>query len=659
MDWVSTTCTDPDVDGFQTARRLKEGPSPPCRTAGARATLGTRSRRERAPVNEVPAKPDRMRLAPIATSPLLDPRLGDMENDLSATKQRSLLAIAGSLLAEISLTKLLFAWFVSILLPAVLLGLAPVVLTAWIGEASDRLAEATGVGATLVVLAVLAVGWIGWRPLFRLAETNFWSLNALAVQPGYAFWREALRHVTERSLDRKSGAELARIRSLSCAGAGILLFGIAGLVAFAAWPETQWIGSVADLASPRLLIFPTIANTIVIMSSYLAAASLVWGFADAGADQPLGLEGFDAAPPGARIWRVAHLSDVHVVGERYGFRIESGRHGPRGNEGFEQAFVRLAALHAKQPLDLVLVSGDMTDAGTSAEWAEFLDIVRAHPELARRMLILPGNHDVNIVDRTNPARLDLPFSPIKALRKMRALSAIAAVQGGRVLAGSVPGTANTTLSEALESRRAAIEDFAANGGFQRSGELARLWHEIFPLILPPDQEDGLGVAILNSNADTNFSFTNALGLLSVRQALQLTEAFDRFPRARWIVALHHHLIEYPMPVAAFSERVGTALINGSWFLRVLKPYASRIVVMHGHRHKDWIGACGRLKIVSAPSPVMPKDASPTHFYIHALAAGPDGGLRLLTPERVEVGAAVNAPNALRSGGASALAPTLL
>ena len=59
--------------------------------------------------------------------------------------------------------------------------------------------------------------------------------------------------------------------------------------------------------------------------------------------------------------------------------------------------------------------------------------------------------------------------------------------------------------------------------------------------------------------------------------------------------------------------------------------------MHGHRHKDWIGACGSLKIVSAPSPVMAKDASPTHFYIHAFSAGPDGSLRLLTPERVEIG----------------------
>jgi hypothetical protein len=58
--------------------------------------------------------------------------------------------------------------------------------------------------------------------------------------------------------------------------------------------------------------------------------------------------------------------------------------------------------------------------------------------------------------------------------------------------------------------------------------------------------------------------------------------------------------------------------------------------MRGHRHSDWIGACGGLKIVSAPSPVMggPDEAS-THFYIHTLAAGSDGKLHLLAPERVD------------------------
>ena len=66
--------------------------------------------------------------------------------------------------------------------------------------------------------------------------------------------------------------------------------------------------------------------------------------------------------------------------------------------------------------------------------------------------------------------------------------------------------------------------------------------------------------------------------------------------------------------------------------------------MHGHRHIDWIGECGGLRIVSAPSPVMEAtDDEPTCFHIHTLAAGPEGRLCLLAPERVEIpGAACEA-----------------
>src|SRR6202042_2511638 len=196
-----------------------------------------------------------------------------------------------------------------------------------------------------------------------------------------------------------------------------------------------------------------------------------------------------------------------------------------------------------------------------------------------------------------------------------------------------------TLAAALAPQRKAIAAFADQGGLRLSNLLARVWDELFPLILPPAQDDGLGVAILNSNADTNFSFTNALGMIPVDQARKLMAAFDAYPQARWIVGLHHHLIEYPMPVAKFSERIGTALINGSWFQRVLKPYSERIVVMHGHRHVDWIGACGKLKIVSAPSPVMAPESKATHFYVHGLALGPDGRLALMIPERIDIVAA--------------------
>jgi hypothetical protein len=145
------------------------------------------------------------------------------------------------------------------------------------------------------------------------------------------------------------------------------------------------------------------------------------------------------------------------------------------------------------------------------------------------------------------------------------------------------------------------------------------------------------VILLDSNADTHFSFTNALGMISIDQARGFKIACAQYPHACWIVVLHHHVVEYPRPARTLSERVGTALINGNWFVRRLKPLAGRAVLMHGHRHIDWIGECGGIPILSAPSPVMEAtDDMATCFYIHTLAVGSDRRLRLLPPQRVTV-----------------------
>ena len=139
---------------------------------------------------------------------LIDPRHGDIEDDAASPGQRSLLAIAGSLLVEISLPKLLFAWTVLLLLPAVLLGLAPLLASAWFSTLSEQLATLTEIGTALALLAIVALGWIGWRPLFRIAEISFWSLNALAVQPG-----EMLKDPALEARARNLSAEL---RCLVC-----------------------------------------------------------------------------------------------------------------------------------------------------------------------------------------------------------------------------------------------------------------------------------------------------------------------------------------------------------------------------------------------------------------------------------------------------------
>jgi 3',5'-cyclic AMP phosphodiesterase CpdA len=570
---------------------------------------------------------------------LVDPRQGDAEDDRSATKRRSLFAIAGSLLVEISLPKLLLAWTVSLALPAMLLGLAPLVATGWAATATAQVRYFTGIGALLIMVFLLVLGWFAWRPLFRMAEVNFWSLNALAVQPAYVFCREAIRHLMEQWFGAKlSAVRRARLRAASSAAAGTVVCIAAVLIAVAIWPATRWLGSVSDLMVPYRLIVPTIANAVVLTSLYLAAAALVWGFADASMDQPIDLAEYDAACPTSRTWRVAHLSDIHVVGERYGFRMESGRGGPQGNGRLERLLARLAAIHASDPLDVVLITGDMTDAGLATEWAEFLDAVAKHPALLARMLVLPGNHDVNIVDRTNPARLDLPFSAGKRFRQVRTLSAMAAVQGTRVqVIADGPPRFPRTLDDKLNAQWSDITAFAQHGGVWSAAKLGDVFDEQFPMLVPPDGEDGLGIVILNSNSQSHFSFTNALGFMSVQQANRLVGVMSGSPKARWIVALHHHLMEYPMPGVKFSERVGTALVNGSWFVRKLKPFAHRIVIMHGHRHIDWIGTCGEMKIISAPSPVMnATDADTRHFHIHTFANGPDGKLCLLAPEKVEI-----------------------
>jgi hypothetical protein len=426
-----------------------------------------------------------------------------------------------------------------------------------------------------------------------------------------------------------------RVRAATALVAGVVLAIVGVAIAVLLWPETRWIGHVADLAYPLRLVVPTLANTAFVMSVYLGIAALGWGLADATMAQPQSIETFDAMPAGGTAWRVAHLSDLHVVGERYGYRIESGRAGPQGNDRIALALARLAEADAARPTDVVLVTGDMTDAGRSAEWAEFLDALRQHPTLAAKALVLPGNHDVNVVDRANPARLDLPTSPAKLLRALRALSAIVAVQGERThVVNRATGRLGPTLAAFLQPHRDAIRRFADTGGGADRHRLTRLWEEVFPLVLPPRDERGLGVLVMNSNAQTHFSFTNALGLVTLEQTLRVEAVLRAMPEAHWILALHHHLVEYPRPVHALSERIGTVLINGSWFVRRLEPFAPRLVAMHGHRHIDWMGRCGALRVVSAPSPVMTPDAR--HFYIHRLAAAAAGRLALLEPESVPI-----------------------
>ena len=585
--------------------------------------------------------------------PVIDPRGGDIEDDASSTKRRSMLSLAGSLLAEISLPKLLVAWTLLLVLPALTLGVAPIIASLWIDTFALKFTTAlAGIWSLLLLLLIVAVGWFGGRRLFRLVESSFWSLNALAVQPIYAMCREALSQITDKLLPSDvPAAKRAKSRSVTAAASGVVVCGLSVVVLALVWPSARLYVEFSTIRSIYDPVVVALANSIVLVAAYVAVGALVWGIADATMPQPRDLDRTDARAPEGRVphdrtpndrtsyertWRIAHLSDIHVVGGRYGFRLESGRSGTRGNDRLMRTLARLDEIHAEDPLDAILITGDTTDAGLSTEWAEFHDALAAHPKLAERVLIIPGNHDLNIVDRANPARVDLPTSPNKRLRKLRALSAMGKVQGQRVrVVDRRNGCLGESLEQVLQPYAAKITTFADTGRPWLFRALSELWSNVFPMVLPPDREDGLGIILLDSNADTHFSFTNALGMVSTEQHRGMEIAFAQYPRACWVVALHHHVVEYPKAANAISERIGTALINGNWFVRRLQSFAGRIILMHGHRHIDWMGECADVPILSAPSPVMEiTDDLASYFYIHTLAVGPDARLRLLSPRQV-------------------------
>jgi 3',5'-cyclic AMP phosphodiesterase CpdA len=574
---------------------------------------------------------------------LVDPRDGDAEDDIAAPKARSMLRIAGALLVEISPVKFVSALLALVILPGLVLGVAPILAGAWVASVSGQLAAMAGLGSGLLLAGIAGLLWLGGRKALRILETNFWSLNSVLVQPFYMLVRDGLRHLVRARGDLPSRLAL-RAHRASAPAAGLLCLALSAAIILAVWPATRWSGVPSDLLDPRDLVEPALANAVVIVALYAAGAALMWGAADALMPAPERATAFAPCDPALPVMRVALLSDVHTVAEPYGFRLESGRNGPRGNERLAAALGELAACHARAPVDLVIFSGDMTDAGRAGEWAAFLDLLEAHPELLARSVILPGNHDVNIVDRANPARLVAPWSDVKQLRRLRFLSAAQALQGARALVpGDTSDDALEPLGAFLASRAEALQSLAAHGGVRAAGAVREIWAACFPMVVPPSRPGGTGLVLLDSNADTHFSFTNALGLMSAEQGLRLEALLRRDPDATWLVVLHHHLVEYPGRAEALSVKLGTALINGSLLIRQLAEHGARLVALHGHRHVDWIGASGPVRIVSAPSVVMnAPDHRPSGFHIHRFQARA-GRLVLCAPHWVEVGPVRPAP----------------
>ena len=575
-----------------------------------------------------------------------DLRRGDADDNRTSPYGRGLRSIVLSTALEFNPLKALIGFLTLIIGPALLVGIAPSIVVTY-GRLMFHKATLAGSSPifALVSLAALvgAALWIG-RPLLASAVDHFWHLHYTLVVPILVALRELLRVGAERFPGRPITSEqLNRRRRLGTILAALLLAG--GGFALAMTVEVSIGLQLVDVehVRPWAVARAALGNAAVILGLSTVVESLYWLWRELTINGPA----LDWVPNSSKaessVARVAHLSDLHLVGERYGYRMEAGTHGPRGNRCIRNALRKLATINALTPLDRVLVTGDITDAGTRAEWAEFIDLLRSYPELRARLSFVPGNHDMNIVDRTNPGTLDLPWSTGQSLRKLRVVLALDAVQGDRShVVDHASGALGPSLKDYLREggRAELLRGLAQRGTLRGRWEMAKIWDAIFPLVEPAPDDDGYGVILLNSNAPSHFLLTNAIGIVNRSQLSALKSILRNSPRRAWMILLHHQVVEYPVASISLRYRIGLALVNAPDVLAAIAPYASRVLILHGHRHTDWIGTCGDVVLCSAPSASLGSSHGAEKyqgsFHVHEIASGADGGIRLITTERVQV-----------------------
>jgi 3',5'-cyclic AMP phosphodiesterase CpdA len=572
-----------------------------------------------------------------------DFRRGDDDDNRTSPHGGGLRRVLTSAALEFNYVKGAIGLLILVIGPAVLVGIVPSAVVTYIRL---KLGAAAAVGySPMVAIALLAllVGaalWIG-RPLLPKAVENFWHLHYTLVFPVFVAAREILRSIFQQFSHRAATPEeLERTRRLGTI-LGALLFAGGGL-ALALTIDLSFGLQLVDVehVRPWAVARAVLGNAAVILGLSTAVESLYWVWRE------LRFRGrvLDWAPrplqPGSAIDRVAHMSDLHFVGARYGCRMEVGTQGPQGNQCIRHALCQLTAIHESNPLDRVLVTGDITDDGTRAEWAEFTDLLRDYPDLRARLSFVPGNHDVNIVDRNNPGRFDLPGSASQSLRKFRVVLALDTLQGDRAhIVDRTSGTLGPTLKDYLreDGRAERLRALAESGAVRGRREMLKVWDEVFPLVEPPAAGHGYGLILLNSNARSHFALTNAIGVVNPAQLKALKSILRGSPHSAWMILLHHQVVEYPDPSISLSDRIALALVNAPDVLAAIAPHASRCLVLHGHRHRDWIGTCQDVVLCSAPSVTLGcQEGDRGSFYVHEFALGAGGAIQLAATERVKV-----------------------
>lgn len=274
---------------------------------------------------------------------------------------------------------------------------------------------------------------------------------------------------------------------------------------------------------------------------------------------------------------------MHFVDSEDSGRIESRHGGPVGNRQLVDNFERIR--NELLSADIVVVSGDTTDSGTHDQWDAFLRTVNRIPGLARKILLVPGNHDLNYVaSGADLLRTDTANFDGRSLRTAH-------------FEGAARKLASASLSDAPESHSKLDVD------------------NLFPSIRLEKSANGTTVAFvaINTVAPSITFMGNAIGRFLPGQIPAMVKRLQEQKYAVVIVGHHHPLpfFDSEKPARTFLGRISSVFIGAAMEsidgFRFLENLQSTIIhpvlYLHGHKHifRSHVGHITGIRVCGAPS----------------------------------------------------------
>lgn len=306
--------------------------------------------------------------------------------------------------------------------------------------------------------------------------------------------------------------------------------------------------------------------------------------------------------------RVAQISDLHV------------------NTGLDRQQTTSGALNAaaNMNVDIIALTGDITDNGGQKEWEQFLAISSV-AKMDGRLVLVPGNHDLNTWESSR-ARFLFTVEPNHTTASNNKaylyLQAAVSVMGDRshVVCPTTKGI--RTLSEVYRDASTRLDDWVHD---RKNGLAPRTFLEsLFPMVVE-SVVNGVEIEVVsvawNTVKANRWAPLNSIGALDTDQITRGAQllADPRFKQRPRLHMMHHQLA---VPNAAINSRhpkldfldnlyaVGMGLEAPHGFLALVKSQ-HQSCVLHGHHHKYFVGTedTSGIWIVSAPSSAFGTEAS--------------------------------------------------